>query len=572
MVSKVVKRITLMSAISDQTLVLDPLLLKCLQSYGVSDAQLQAAFHYHQELGERIEKVLVNMGVLEKTQLPSLYCTYLNLERFDPISQSVECNESVFRHVDLERLFELGSLPFAWVQERLLVACLDPLDFDMHQFWQVQPYSIEFYVCSEPELEEIRVRLEAELQGQIFDSGSNELAHLRELAFGAPTVNFVNGLIVKGIKLGASDLHIEPVAGRQRARFRVDGVLQEADVVPTALQNAVLSRIKILSGMDIAEKRRPQDGKIETRVAGVDLDIRCSSLPLGDGESMVMRFLVKKATRFDLAALGYEPDLVSHIYQDLKRTSGVILMTGPTGSGKTTSLYSFLDKLNQPDVKIITLEDPVEYQLDGINQVQVRSDIGFDFSAGLRSIVRQDPDIIMIGEIRDKETARIAMQSSLTGHLVFSTVHTNDAPSTYTRLIDLGIEDYLLNAALVSIMAQRLVRTLCSHCCEPDPDGELILSRDDIAYVHQNWLDTAPTLKKAVGCEHCSGTGYSGRMAILEYMPCDEAIQAIEKDARFILNAKEEMNKRGFRTLKQDGLLKVLKGYTSLDEVMRVAG
>ena len=236
-------------------------------------------------------------------------------------------------------------------------------------------------------------------------------------------------------------------------------------------------------------------------------------------------------------------------------------MTGPTGSGKTTSLYSFLNQLNQPDVKIITLEDPIEYQLEGVNQVQVRTEIGFDFSAGLRSIVRQDPDIIMVGEIRDQETARIAMQSALTGHLVFSTVPHNDAPSSYTRLLDLGIEDYLLNASLVSIMAQRLVRTLCPHCATAISEEEMnqLFARQDIQEVMEKWLPVSATPKKACGCEKCNQSGYAGRMSILEYLPCDEDIQLIAKDERFLNNARNLMFKRNFRNLKQDGLLKVLK-------------
>lgn len=551
---------------------IDPILVRCLEQIGVEASQIRKAIEYSKELNERLETLMVSMGVLDQEQLALFYSLYLGLDVFDPLNSEFELLDEVLNKAPLQEFMDLGCLPFSFQDEHLHVACTDPMSHDMLQFWQVHAYPIKLCICSPRTLDDIRTRIESEQQEDSLDTGSNEIARLRELAFGAPTVNLVNSLIVKGIKLGASDLHIEPISGKQRARFRIDGVLQESDSIPSSLQNAVLSRIKILSGMDIAEKRRPQDGKIETRVAGVDLDIRCSSLPLGEGESMVMRFLVKKSTKFELSALGYEPDLVEAINQDLKKTSGVVLMTGPTGSGKTTSLYSFLDKLNQPDVKIITLEDPVEYQLDGINQVQVRSDIGFDFSAGLRSIVRQDPDIIMIGEIRDQETARIAMQSSLTGHLVFSTVHTNDAPSTYTRLLDLGIEDYLLNAALVSIMAQRLVRTLCAHCAVADDDVLTILEREDVQEVSQRWLQHDATIRKPVGCDHCGGSGYSGRMAILEYMPCNESIQALEKNANFLLDAKQLMNTQGFRTLKQDGILKMLKGHTSLEEVMRVAG
>lgn len=321
--------------------------------------------------------------------------------------------------------------------------------------------------------------------------------------------------------------------------------------------------------MDIAEKRRPQDGKIETRTANVELDIRVSILPLNKGESVVLRFLRKDAVSYDMATLGISNDLEQKILTDLKSTAGVILLTGPTGSGKTTSLYTFLNELNNDRVKIITLEDPVEYQLPGINQVQVNSDIGFDFAAGLRSIVRQDPDIIMLGEIRDQETARIAMQSALTGHLVFSTVHTNDAPGAYTRLVDLGVEEFLLNAAIISVIAQRLVRRICPDCGQPETD----LARFDHLNL-QNLLDkfgiTEPTFLKSTGCESCGHTGFKGRMSILEYLPSDQQIRAMKKDAQFIPAAKTYNKTLGNRTLLEDGLLKAAQGKTTIDEVLRV--
>lgn len=552
--------------------LIDDKMLDSFRLLGVSDDQIDQAVAFQSDLPERIEKIMVNMGVLEREQLAHFYAEYLELPVYDPLAHEFELTQEHLGQLNTNQLFELGCLPFHFKDGTLQIACVDPMDIDFIQYWQVQSYKVSIYVATQRSLEELKTRIDSELSQDISLSGSDdELIRLRELAFGAPTVNLVNSLIVKGIKLGASDLHIEPVGGRQRARYRVDGVLHEVDTIPLQLQQAVLSRIKILSGMDIAEKRRPQDGKIETRVAGVELDIRCSSLPLGEGESMVMRFLLRSSAQFDMSDLGYDDDLVAAIHRDINRTAGVILMTGPTGSGKTTSLYSFLNKLNTPDVKIITLEDPIEYQLPGINQVQVRSDIGFDFSAGLRTIVRQDPDVIMVGEIRDRETAQIAMQSSLTGHLVFSTVHTNDAPSSYTRLLDLGVEEFLLNASLVSIMAQRLVRTLCPHC-KQQGDSSALLQNEEVKHVAQQWLGGEVHVMKPQGCDKCGGTGYSGRIAILEYLPCDKGIQSIAKDANFLQNARDYMNQHGFRTLKQDGILKVLKGHTTLEEVMRVAG
>jgi general secretion pathway protein E len=336
---------------------------------------------------------------------------------------------------------------------------------------------------------------------------------LRELASEAPTVNLLNSLIAKALRRNASDMHIEPHADRARVRFRIDGVLHEIESIPAAMVLPVITRLKILAAMDIAERRRPQDGKIELRIGGEEVDVRVSALPLRDGgESAVLRFLRKGALIYDMSLLGLSPDIEASILEDLAVTSGVVLMTGPTGSGKTTSLYTFLSRINSPEVKIITLEDPVEYHLAGVNQVQVQPDIGFDFARGLRSIVRQDPDVIMVGEIRDSETASVAMQSALTGHLVFSTVHTNDAPSAFTRLLDLGVEEYLLSAALRSIVAQRLVRRLCT-CSVAHPDAEQLLQRYRMTELAERSGLSKSNLRQSVGCDECGRTGYRGRLA-----------------------------------------------------------
>jgi len=327
-----------------------------------------------------------------------------------------------------------------------------------------------------------------------------------------------------------------------------------------------------MASLDIAEKRRPQDGKIAMRISGYELDIRVSSLPLNAGESIVMRFLLKESVRYELAKLGIASDIHDQIVQDLQRSSGVILVTGPTGSGKTTSLYSFLNLLNNDKVKVITLEDPVEYQLEGVNQIQVKPDIGFDFAAGLRSILRQDPDILMLGEIRDAESARIAMQSALTGHLVFSTVHTNDAASAYTRLIDLGVEEFLLNAALVSIMAQRLVRRVCPECGIKHPEADEIIQRYRLTEYAQRFGVNEIDVKKGIGCKACAHSGYQGRVAIIEYLRIDDAIRSMPKDARFGVESARYREAKEVRSLYEDGLLKVLTGVTTIEEVVRVAG
>lgn len=539
----------------------------------ISDDQLQRALDYRRQLGGRVEHILVNLGVMQQEELAPVYAGYLELPLFVHDTANVDLPAGFFTQIDLEQAIRHKALPFKQDANTVHLAVTDPFYLPFYDFWGRHFSDVNVSVCRQADFDALRVFLQAEQNQDVHGEGHslNELERLRELAFGAPTVNLVNNLIVRGIKLRASDMHLEPLAGRYRVRYRIDGMLQAGDTIPMDLQLGVVSRIKILSGMDIAERRKPQDGKIETSVAGKALDIRVSSLPLGEGESVVMRFLVKDAVRFDLKTVGYEQDLIDCINKDLTRTTGVILMTGPTGSGKTTSLYSFLSQLNQPHVKIITLEDPIEYQLDGINQVQVNADIGFDFARGLRSIVRQDPDIIMVGEIRDHETARIAMQSSLTGHLVFSTVHTNDAPTTFTRLLDLGVEEFLLNASVISVMAQRLVRMLCTHCKAPEPDQSRLLQLSEFQQLLP-LLENDVNICRAVGCEKCGGSGYLGRMAILEYLPNNEEIQSYPKDHQFMALVTKYRKKHNLRTLKQDGLLKVLKGTTTFDEVMRVAG
>lgn len=538
----------------------------------VNENQLLRAEEYKQQLGGRVEQILVNLGVIQREELVGIYSGYLDLPIFAGIDEQTRLPEDLLSVVDVNQISTIGAAPFLVENGVLHLAVIDPFNLGLYQLWQPYSANIQLHLCQQSQLDALRVQITVQQNAEHHvNEGGSELERLRELAFGAPTVNLVNALIVRGIKLRASDMHIEPIAGRYRVRYRIDGILHANENIPLDLQLGVVSRIKILAGMDIAERRKPQDGKIETSVAGKELDIRVSALPLGEGESIVMRFLLKESVNFALSSIGYEDDLIALIQQDLKRTTGVVLMTGPTGSGKTTSLYSFLAQLNSPDVKIITLEDPIEYRLDGINQVQINSEIGLDFARGLRSIVRQDPDIIMVGEIRDHETARIAMQSSLTGHLVFSTVHTNDAPTTFTRLLDLGVEEFLLNASLISVMAQRLVRTVCPHCAAPAENQDMLRIHEELTALAQRYqLD--PQFRVGKGCDRCSGSGYLGRMAILEYLPNDYEIQAMAKDEHFLKHVREYRLRKGFRTLREDGLLKVLMGKTTLEEVMRVAG
>lgn len=410
------------------------------------------------------------------------------------------------------------------------------------------------------------VNAEASLKG----SEENLDTNVDNLTEDAPLVSLLNSIVSKSVILGASDIHIEPYKGVCRIRVRIDGVLVDLESLPYKFYSPLISRVKIWGGMDIAEKRRPQDGKIETTAAGKNLDIRASTLPTSEGESAVLRLLLKDSLSFDLDDMGLDSATLELIKKDLKQTAGVVLLTGPTGSGKTTTLYSFLSRLNQSESKIITLEDPVEYKLDGVNQIQVNSDIGFTFSAGLRSILRQDPDVIMVGEIRDIETAEIAIQCSLTGHLVLSTVHTNDAPSAYTRLIDLGVDNFLINAGVISIVAQRLVRKVCKDCSVEKSLSDI----DGLDNEISNWFSTEGITKVKVsqGCESCAQTGYRGRMAIIEYLPNDKFIQSLDKNEYFTAKAADYMREKGFPTLLSNGLQKVALGLTTIEEVQRVVG
>lgn len=542
---------------------------KSLRGHGVSEADIVKARHYQGRHGGALERILLNIGALDELVLPSVYSEALGADRFDPVALEGWTPPQPLPPWT-PFLAEQGWYPFVETAKGWRLVTKDPFNWSVTQWLGQAGFAYELAIASPSDFEQLLLRSEDQ-EGATPEDGSLltevEEDRLRELASEAPTVNLLNSLISRALRQNASDLHLEPVNGRYRARFRIDGVLHDIEALPSRLQLAVVSRLKILAGMDIAEKRRPQDGKIETRIANIDLDIRVSALPLAFGESMVLRFLRKDTVSYDIDALGLEPDTQGALMEDLKRTAGVILLTGPTGSGKTTTLYTFLNALNDPERKIITLEDPVEYQLPGLNQVQVRPELGFDFSAGLRSVVRQDPDVIMVGEIRDRETCQIGMQAALTGHLVFSTVHTNDAPSAFTRLLDLGVEEFLLNAGLISIVAQRLVRKLCPHCKRPASASEIRRGLGQEATPEQT-----STFFEAVGCDHCGQTGYRGRLAITEYFRCDEAVQRMPKDETFLQQARAHMRENGIRNLQEDGLAKAGRGLTTIEEVLRVAG
>ncbi len=552
-----------------------------LEKGHVQPKDIEKALQYQTKYGGLIGTILLNMGVITEDILFRTLAEQLGL-RFaaeDVPTKPDAGIESRLPGLRFSFLTQKGWYP-ADIREdgTLTFLCANPLEYEVLQYLHQQQVQFEPLLVTNTRLREIeaewQLAREATSLEQIesLDFQENEIERLRELASEAPVINLVNVLMSKAVERGASDLHFEPYNNLFRVRFRIDGMLHDIDFLPIKLQLPIICRVKIISGMDIAESRRPQDGQISTRVAGKDIDIRVSTLPLARGESLVLRFLVKESISYELGSLGLEDDLVQLLTEDIQRTAGVILLTGPTGSGKTTTLYSCLNQINSETKKIITIEDPVEYQLKGINQIQVHPDIGYDFLAALRSILRQDPDVIMIGEIRDGETARVAMQSSLTGHLVFSTVHTNDAPTAYTRLIDLGLQEFLINSALISVIAQRLVRRLCPQCARPHESADAIIRTyrlEDIA--RQCGIDRID-IRRAVGCPHCANTGYKGRIGLMEYLRCDMDIQSMPKDDTFPLRVREQMKRKHIRTLMEDGLLKVIQGRTTVEEVYRVCG
>ncbi len=412
-----------------------------------------------------------------------------------------------------------------------------------------------------------------DLMEGLADAGLDALAHgleepadLLDASDEAPVIRLVNGILFQAVKDRASDVHLEPFERELQVRYRIDGILYSVLTPPKALHAPMTSRVKVMAGLDIAEKRLPQDGRIRLKIAGKDIDIRVSVLPTAFGERVVMRLLDKSAVLLDLEELGLGGDRLELFKRLIRKPHGILLVTGPTGSGKTTTLYAALSRINSPDINIITVEDPIEYQLRGIGQLQVSPRIDLTFATGLRSILRQDPDVIMVGEIRDAETAEIAIQASLTGHLVFSTLHTNDAAGAVTRLVEMGIEPFLVSSSVLAIVAQRLVRVLCRGCREayqPPPEGlaDLGITPADLP---------GGVLYRPVGCPQCMSTGYRGRSGIYELLPVDEGVRDLVMRGADSNAIKEAARRAGMVTLREDGVRKVVAGLTSAEEVLRV--
>ena len=529
----------------------------------ITTDDLSRALELQKERGEKLGRILVDAGFCAMRDVLAALSEQLDIRLVTiegPPAVSPETEKLSPRF-----LRQFRVLPVALHESTLTLAMADPLDFET--IAAVRTFTglrIEPVLAAEAEIIDAVDRYYGESARNtqdFFDDGgqaSEDLEHLRDMASEAPVIRLVNAVIAQAVEKRASDIHVEPFEKDFRIRYRIDGVLYNQEQPPKELKAAIISRVKLMAKLNIAERRLPQDGRIKIKTLGREVDLRVSTLPTLYGESVVMRLLDRSAGDFyDLQKLGFTDDMLDRMEHFARLPHGIFLVTGPTGSGKSTTLYSALKTINRPDKKIITIEDPVEYQMDGINQIHVNPQIGLTFAAGLRHIVRQDPDVIMVGEIRDRETADIAIRAALTGHLVFSTLHTNDAPSAITRLVDMGVENYLMSSSLVAVLAQRLVRTICKSCKTSagnriTPYGQLI-----------------ETFKGA-GCDVCFGSGYVGRVGIFELMELNDETRKMIMANADAVDLGTAAKRHGMRTLREDGWLKVAEGVTTADEVLRV--
>jgi len=547
-----------------------------LQGTGrLGQGDLNRARRLAEEGTDPLIRMLVRLGLTSERDMAEAMASVLGLELAE--QEAFPTEPVAAETLSLRFLKDARVLPLREEEDRLEVAFADPTDrFVTEAVALAAGKPLVKRVGLPTEIETALERLHApkaedkgdDLGTDLGEVSEDDIEHLKDLASEAPVIRLVNQLIQKAVESRASDIHIEPFSEELKVRYRVDGILHEVPSPPVRSTAAIVSRVKIMAKLNIAERRLPQDGRIPLRVQGKELDLRVSTVPTMFGESVVMRLLDKESVRFDLDALGFDGGPRARLDQILEIPYGILLVTGPTGSGKSTTLYTVLSRLNTQERKIITVEDPVEYQIPGINQIQVKPAIGMTFSGALRSIVRQDPDIIMVGEMRDLETASIAVQSALTGHLVLSTLHTNDAASGVTRLLDMGVEDYLLTSTINGILAQRLVRRLCFGCrerYEPLPEVSAKIRRSLGEGVDASQLYRAP------GCERCNGTGYFGRLVITEVLRMSDTIRRAVLEHATATEILRIAVAEGMDTMYQDGLRKCLDGRTTLEEVLRVA-
>ena len=541
----------------------------------ITPAELLSALALQRERKDKIGRILLDLGYLAERDLLAVLseqhaAPLILAEQFPAVPLELE-------KLSYKFLKQFKVLPLDLEDKVLTVAMADPSDTEtLGSIRLFTGYETKIHLGLEHEISDALERFYGNgesglgksidtgdtLSGEDLDEGQ-DIEHLRDMASEVPVIRMIS----RAVERRSSDIHIEPFEKEFRVRYRIDGILYNVDSPPIQLKAAIISRVKLMAKLNIAERRLPQDGRIKLKVLGKEIDLRISTLPTLYGESVVMRILDKSdSSLFDLRKLGFPEFMLSKMEKLTSMPHGILLVTGPTGSGKSTTLYSAMKRINLPDKKIITIEDPVEYQMDGINQIHVNSQIGLTFAAGLRHIVRQDPDVIMIGEIRDLETAEIAIRSALTGHLVFSTLHTNDAPSAITRLVDMGVENYLLASCLIGVLAQRLVRIICKRCKTEYPANP-----ENLRALGLSLNGGKPTtLYRGEGCESCGFTGYESRKGIFELMEPDDEIRKMVVSNESSNVIAQYARSRGMKTLKEDGLDKALEGVTTLDEVLRV--
>jgi type IV pilus assembly protein PilB len=548
----------------------------------VTEKQLHSALDVQKEKGGVLGQILIELGVVDNDDILVALGHQAGMEVVD--LDNLNIPPEVIRKVSPTVAEIYQVIPISLEGNTLTVAMANPLAVNaLDDLRFMLDCDVKGAVSNEKSVEEAIKRYYGSQQESIDDlikdiesdgtlatmveenESSVDISQLQEMANSAPVVKFLNLVLLTAIKDQSSDVHFEPFEREFKIRYRIDGELMEMQPPPRSLATAIISRIKVMSNLDIAERRLPQDGRIELNIRGSPIDLRVSTLPTMFGESVVMRVLDRSVVSLDLEQIGLREDELEYVRDLIDRPNGIILVTGPTGSGKTTTLYSALNEANTPEVKIITTEDPVEYDLDGIIQVPIREEIGVTYAACLRSILRQDPDKILVGEIRDLETAQIAIEASLTGHIVFSTLHTNDAPSTITRLLDMGLEPFLVAATLESVVAQRLVRTICSKCKQPYAPAEEHLM--ELGLLPQDVEGKKFYYGKR--CEHCNRTGYRGRSAIFEIMKADSKLRDLIIQQRSTDVVRAEAVAAGMRTLRDSGILKIFDGITTIEEVVR---
>ncbi|MDO8735956.1 MAG: ATPase, T2SS/T4P/T4SS family [Thermoleophilia bacterium] len=541
----------------------------------ISREQLAVVLEKQKDTPKRLGEILVEDGVLTQDQLNLALAERLGVESIGLDEFEIDTLAATMIPEKLARRY--GAIPIKFLDENtLLVAMVDPTNvFAIDDLRMMTGYDIKPAISSAEDVfnqiskihrlgDSVAEDIDAEAE---FSAETTMEADIRDVASEAPIVKLVNGVISQGVEDGASDLHFEPQEKELVVRFRIDGVLHEIMSVPKRMQAGVLSRIKVMADIDIAERRIPQDGRIGLTVGGKPIDIRVASMPTVYGEKIVLRLLDKSSIMLNLMDLGFSERALKRFEKSFRKPYGAILVTGPTGSGKSTTLYATLNVLNSKEKNIITVEDPVEYRLSGINQTQINMKAGLTFASGLRAILRSDPDIVMVGEIRDKETAQIAIEAALTGHMVLSTLHTNDAPGALTRLTEMGIEPFLTASAIECIMAQRLARKLCSNCKEPYQPTDEALRQNGFP---QEVMGKNITLYRAAGCPRCNNTGYKGRLGIYEVMIVSEAIERLTVERKSADEISRVAQAEGMLSLREDGIDKVIKGVTSMEEIARV--